>query len=62
MKQVDLSRPDAELRLLEVFYHKIYKVLKDMDSDFSDSIISLSINPDFLELTNFIGTCCQLSR
>ncbi|RZR93961.1 hypothetical protein BHM03_00022561, partial [Ensete ventricosum] len=25
-KQVELSHPDAELRLLEVFYHKIYKV------------------------------------
>ena len=24
--QVELSHPDAELRLLEVFYHKIYKV------------------------------------
>ncbi|XP_030531793.1 ubiquitin C-terminal hydrolase 12-like isoform X2 [Rhodamnia argentea] len=24
--KVDLSRPDAELRLLEVFYHKIYKI------------------------------------
>ncbi|XP_058743178.1 ubiquitin C-terminal hydrolase 13-like isoform X5 [Vicia villosa] len=24
--KVELSRPDAELRLLEVFYHKIYKV------------------------------------
>jgi len=24
---VDLSHPDAQLRLLEVFYHKIYKVL-----------------------------------
>lgn len=24
-KQVELSNPDAELRLLEVFYHKIYK-------------------------------------
>ncbi|KAI4996721.1 hypothetical protein ZWY2020_052063 [Hordeum vulgare] len=24
--QVDLSHPDAELRLLEVFYHKIYKI------------------------------------
>lgn len=26
-KQVELSHPNAELRLLEVFYHKIYKVL-----------------------------------
>ena len=26
MHQVELSHPDAELRLLEVFYHKIYKV------------------------------------
>lgn len=26
LKQVELSRSDAELRLLEVFYHKIYKV------------------------------------
>ncbi|GAU44158.1 hypothetical protein TSUD_399800 [Trifolium subterraneum] len=25
-KKVELSHPDAELRLLEVFYHKIYKV------------------------------------
>ncbi|EMS52242.1 Ubiquitin carboxyl-terminal hydrolase 12 [Triticum urartu] len=25
--KVDLSHPDAELRLLEVFYHKIYKVI-----------------------------------
>ena len=25
-QQVELSNPDAELRLLEVFYHKIYKV------------------------------------
>lgn len=25
-KQVELSHPNAELRLLEVFYHKIYKV------------------------------------
>lgn len=25
--QVELSHPNAELRLLEVFYHKIYKVL-----------------------------------
>ncbi|XP_039161156.1 ubiquitin carboxyl-terminal hydrolase 12-like [Eucalyptus grandis] len=24
--KVDLSRPDAELRLLEIFYHKIYKI------------------------------------
>lgn len=24
--KVELSRPDAELRLLEVFYHKIYKI------------------------------------
>lgn len=24
--QVELSHPDAELRILEVFYHKIYKV------------------------------------
>lgn len=27
LKQVELSHPNAELRLLEVFYHKIYKVL-----------------------------------
>lgn len=27
MDQVELSHPNAELRLLEVFYHKIYKVL-----------------------------------
>jgi hypothetical protein len=26
-EQVELSHPNAELRLLEVFYHKIYKVL-----------------------------------
>lgn len=26
LKQVELSQPNAELRLLEVFYHKIYKV------------------------------------
>jgi hypothetical protein len=26
-KQVELSHPNAELRLLEVFYHKIYKVI-----------------------------------
>ncbi|KAE8781322.1 ubiquitin carboxyl-terminal hydrolase 12-like [Hordeum vulgare] len=26
VNQVDLSHPDAELRLLEVFYHKIYKI------------------------------------
>lgn len=26
VKQVELSHPNAELRLLEVFYHKIYKV------------------------------------
>ncbi|KAG5151627.1 hypothetical protein JHK84_028099 [Glycine max] len=26
--QVDLSHPDAELRLLEVFYHKIYKIFR----------------------------------
>jgi hypothetical protein len=25
-QQVELSNPEAELRLLEVFYHKIYKV------------------------------------
>jgi ubiquitin carboxyl-terminal hydrolase 7 len=25
--KVELSHPNAELRLLEVFYHKIYKVL-----------------------------------
>jgi hypothetical protein len=25
--QVELSHPNAELRLLEVFYHKIYKVM-----------------------------------
>lgn len=27
LKQVELSHPNAEIRLLEVFYHKIYKVL-----------------------------------
>ncbi|KAF6150148.1 hypothetical protein GIB67_023103 [Kingdonia uniflora] len=27
--KVDLSHPDAELRLLEVFYHKIYKIPED---------------------------------
>lgn len=27
MEQVELSHPNAELRLLEVFYHKIYKVM-----------------------------------
>lgn len=27
LKQVELSHPNAELRLLEVFYHKIYKVI-----------------------------------
>ena len=27
LKQLELSQPNAELRLLEVFYHKIYKVL-----------------------------------
>lgn len=27
VKQVELSHPDAELRLLEVFNHKIYKVI-----------------------------------
>lgn len=27
LKQVELSHPNAELRLLEVFYHKIYKVM-----------------------------------
>jgi hypothetical protein len=26
VQQVELSNPDTELRLLEVFYHKIYKV------------------------------------
>lgn len=26
LEQVELSHPNAELRLLEVFYHKIYKV------------------------------------
>ncbi|KAK7393143.1 hypothetical protein VNO78_21621 [Psophocarpus tetragonolobus] len=26
--KVDLSHPDAELRLLEVFYHKIYKIFR----------------------------------
>ena len=26
LKQVELSHPNAEIRLLEVFYHKIYKV------------------------------------
>lgn len=29
-EQVELSHPDAELRLLEVFYHKIYKVLDNV--------------------------------
>jgi ubiquitin carboxyl-terminal hydrolase 7 len=28
--QVELSHPNAELRLLEVFYHKIYKVLRSI--------------------------------
>ncbi|CAL8117241.1 unnamed protein product [Prunus armeniaca] len=28
--KVELSHPDAELRLLEVFYHKIYKVLDNV--------------------------------
>lgn len=27
LEQVELSHPNAELRLLEVFYHKIYKVM-----------------------------------
>ncbi len=27
LKQVELSHPNAEIRLLEVFYHKIYKVM-----------------------------------
>lgn len=27
---MELSHPNAELRLLEVFYHKIYKVLDNL--------------------------------
>lgn len=30
LQQIELSHPDAELRLLEVFYHKIYKVILDL--------------------------------
>jgi hypothetical protein len=30
-QQVELSSPNAELRVLEVFYHKIYKVLVHSD-------------------------------
>jgi hypothetical protein len=26
VQQVELSNPNVEIRLLEVFYHKIYKV------------------------------------
>jgi len=32
LKQVELSHPNAELRLLEVFYHKIYKVMTIINS------------------------------
>ncbi|RWW64309.1 hypothetical protein BHE74_00028461, partial [Ensete ventricosum] len=32
--QVELSRPDAELRLLEVFYHKIYKQVQNFGEPF----------------------------
>ena len=31
-QQVDLSSPSAELRVLEVFYHKIYKVLVHLNA------------------------------
>ena len=30
-EQVELSSPNAELRVLEVFYHKIYKVVVESD-------------------------------
>ena len=32
LHQVELSDANAELRLLEVFYHKIYKVFDDVQT------------------------------
>ncbi|PHT71000.1 Ubiquitin carboxyl-terminal hydrolase 12 [Capsicum annuum] len=39
--KVELSRPDAELRLVEVFYHKIYKVLRCCIASFYTVVLGL---------------------
>lgn len=38
--KVELSNPQAELRILEVFYHKIYKVSSSMKSSSSTILLS----------------------
>lgn len=35
LEQVELSHPNAEIRLLEVFYHKIYKVMDIFSSEYN---------------------------
>lgn len=61
MEQVELSHPNAELRLLEVFYHKIYKVMAlwlDLKFYQYNSVLFL-LNTDSFDLSLFVELITQ---
>lgn len=53
MEQVELSNPSAELRLLEVFYHKIYKVILSKNGVYPMVVGPFCILPDAYSFSKF---------